>query len=212
MTSETEVEAIIKAASDGANRRVLSNIEIIVGICREQEKRGSTDFSIATIGMLSDERGGIKEQSIRNDKHRRFSSIIKAFDEKNKKKKSTSAIRDDDWIERIEDSNCQWLARELRGDNKRLKAEVQLLKETANVTIDLRENSVQSNSPNDQPKLSPIMIKALKHFISKEHLQELEFKVSEHGELIGRDGEVLSKVGFIHAIEQILLVEDDTDS
>ena len=56
------------------------------------------------------------------------------------------------------------------------------------------------------------MIKALKHFISKEHLQELEFKVSEHGELIGRDGEVLSKVGFIHAIEQILLVEDDTDS
>ena len=89
---------------------------------------------------------------------------------------------------------------------------MQLLKETANVTIDLRENSVQSNSPNYQPKLSPIMIKALKHFISKEHLQELEFKVSEHGELIGRDGEVLSKVGFIHAIEQILLVEDDTDS
>jgi hypothetical protein len=73
-----ELLDLLKAKS---NTRKQRSLEIINGICREQLDRGSSDFSIATIGRLSSERGGPSPQTIRNKGGDDFRALIATWAE-----------------------------------------------------------------------------------------------------------------------------------
>lgn len=52
--------------SENASTRKKRSLEIIHNICKEQNERGSKDFSIPTISRLSVKEKGPSEQTIRN--------------------------------------------------------------------------------------------------------------------------------------------------
>jgi hypothetical protein len=208
---DDELKTLIASVSNGAKNRVLANIDLIVKLCQEQEKRGSTEFTVAMIGGLSVEQGGISAQSIRNDKYGRYKAIIEAFKRKNSKKKKSAKVREeDDWIENITDSNSKYLALSCVAENKHLRSQLQTTRQLKEVFLDLteEESRPQQKTPSNLD-LFPMELKALKDFVSQSRLDENGWTRTEHGQLVDQDGVELCKVGLISAIEKILTVDSE---
>jgi hypothetical protein len=206
---DDKLKTLIASVSNGANKRVLGNIDLIVKICQEQEKRGSTEFTVAMIGGLSSEQGGISAQSIRNDKYGRYKAIIEAFKQKNSKRKKSAKVREeDDWIENITDSNSKYLALSLVAENKHLRSQLQTTRQLKEVFLDLteEESRPQQKTPSNLD-LFPMELKALKDFVSQSRLDENGWTRTEHGQLVDQDGVELCKAGLMSAIEKILTVD-----
>lgn len=199
MTESDELTKIIQNARASGDARVQRTIDLIVSVCKEQENRNSTDFSVATIGRLCADNGGINAQSIRNEKQGRYKAIIRSFQKKNAKRSVRPTQNNEHWISRITDSNAQWLARDLEGQLRAAQDELRILKQI--------ERTIYVTPSTSDPKpseLSETHKRAIKHFTSNEHLTKLAFSVSDEGELIDSEGKIISKVGFIHALKMII--------
>jgi len=57
---------LLDAFCNGAHPRKQQSLRLIYRLCEEQHDRGSSDFSIATIGRLSAAVGGPSAAAIRN--------------------------------------------------------------------------------------------------------------------------------------------------
>jgi hypothetical protein len=55
------------------------SLDLIYSICKELYQSGRSDFSVATIGRLSSQRGGPSIQAIRNKNGERYRSLVKAW-------------------------------------------------------------------------------------------------------------------------------------
>lgn len=62
-----------------AHPRTAASLRIIFDVCQEQEERGSTDYSVATIGKLANARGGPSAPAIRNKTGERYRALIVAY-------------------------------------------------------------------------------------------------------------------------------------
>lgn len=208
---DDELKTLIASVSNGANKRVLANIDLIVKLCQEQEKRGSTEFTVAMIGGLSAEQGGISAQSIRNDKYGRYKAIVEAFKRKNSKRKKSAKVREeDDWIENITDSNSKYLALSLVAENKHLRSQLQTTRQLKEVFLDLTEEESRPQQKNSSNlDLFPMELKALKDFVSQSRLDENGWTRTEHGQLVDQDGVELCKAGLMSAIDKILTVDSN---
>src|ERR1700680_5072256 len=74
-------KALLEALCAGADPRKTRSLHLIYAICEEQRDRGSKDYSVATIGRLSAERGGPAAGAIRNKTGEAYRAVIKAFAE-----------------------------------------------------------------------------------------------------------------------------------
>jgi hypothetical protein len=80
-----------------ASTRKTETLRLLAAICTEQIERGSRDFSVATIGRISSERGGPSAAAIRNKPGEDYRALLKAFAESAgghaKKKRAPQAFR-----------------------------------------------------------------------------------------------------------------------
>lgn len=84
MTVESKVyhllpENALGALKQGATTRMQRSLDLIYGICKELYQSGKFDFSVATVGRLSSQRGGPSVQAIRNKNGERYRSLVKAW-------------------------------------------------------------------------------------------------------------------------------------
>jgi hypothetical protein len=64
MNGNDSPKALLEALCADANPRKMRSLRLIYAICEEQRDRGSKDYSIATVGRLSAERGGARSRRI----------------------------------------------------------------------------------------------------------------------------------------------------
>ncbi|WP_377111938.1 gamma-mobile-trio protein GmtX [Pseudoalteromonas sp. M58] len=189
------------------SKRVKNNLEILKLACDSQIKNKSNDFSIATIGRISDSLGGIKAQSIRNKTGRLYQQLIIAYNAENPTdvidKKLTEPMS---WVGRIEDPELRYKILDLIASEKKLKNELNQLKAITEIEVDLR--SERGKSPmRIENSLSDVELKALSDFISDNKLADNGFKIGSNGRLVNSMGKPITKPGFIDAIQKLLTID-----
>lgn len=194
--------------------RTAKSIDIIHTVCTEQAERGASDFSIATIGRLSEVAHGPKTQAIRNKTGEKYRALIESWAKFKKPLKviSNKVHEKDAWVNDIADPRIKWLVRDLLAEKSRLVGQLQLAKEQTNIHIDMRPAAANGNMTDSSQQALPqydLFLSeqaALSHAINPAELNKKGWKADERGKIKDEDGNLIFKAGFITAIEKILLV------
>lgn len=205
---QEKLEQFYKELCEEISDTVKSNLSIIKKACDNQKLAKSSDFSIATIGKLSANMGGVKTQSIRNknknaDLYKKLISAYQDYCGSNVVKKAKEQSGDYR-VESIEDAETRIFVRDLLIANRKLQSELNILKNTNLIELDMRKSSHKSDaSPALENVLSTHEIKALTHFMSENHLKDLGWKIGEMGRLLDSNGKPVTKPFFAEAIEKL---------
>jgi len=209
--------------------RTAKTLDLVNKICVEQADRGSSDFSIATIGRLSEAVNGPQTQTFRNKTGEKYKALVQAWASYKKPLRvASSKIKEKDaWVNDIINSRIKWLVKDLLAQNSKLKGQLQLAKEMSNIHIDLRpvsEDTGLSNFPKAslvKPTLTEQQRSALVHAINPKELKKIGWRVDERGKIkhfvkveggkADDGGDVYEEVllfraGFIDAIKTILFL------
>lgn len=204
---------LLEQLKANATPRKARNLDIIHAVCREQHERGSTDFSVATISRIAQERGGPVKSTIHNKTGDDFKGLIKAW--ANHTGGTTRKVRKVSEnpiyavLDKIPDPAIRAVMGAVLAENKKLRGQVNLLKANTEVVID--RTTKQSSQPNETIQILPASTgltdsekESLQHAISDKLMQEEGWSQDDHGRIINAKGRVIFKVGFTTAIRKIL--------
>ena len=209
MTAKQEVDALLETLCTDVDPRKARSLQLIHAICLEQHERGSNDFSIATIGRLSAERGGPAAGAIRNKTGEVYRALISAFARSVSAKSSKMRATDHDHIDLILEGVTDPLLRtrlglllaELKATRAQLLAARHLANQTA--TLDLAAASPDQSSP-ASPNFSALEIRALQNAISEATLAHWGWRADANGRVVTDTGNTVFAAGFITAITKML--------
>ena len=216
LKEKCEPDEMFQRLIKDATSRTVKSLTIIHQVCTEQAERGSRDFTIATIGRLTEDAGSIKAQAIRNKTGEKYRALVESWAEFKKPLKVASGKikKQDEWINEITSPRIQWLVRDLMAEKSRLFGKLQTAKQESNIHIDMRpanNNSTQSALP--RFILTPLQKRALAHAIDEATLRRNHWVKDENGRVCSvlnddnKETETeIFRPGFIQAIEKILTV------
>lgn len=208
-------DELLEQLKANANPRKQKNLDVIHAVCREQYERGSKDFSVATISRIAQERGGPATSTIHNKTGDDFKGLIRAWATHTGgvTRKVRKATNNPVWdvLDRIPDPAVRSVMGAVLAENKKLRGEVNLLKQHANIVIDYREKSGESGESARSGDYLPADFgltntekEALRHAISEKLLKEEGWKEDQHGRILTDIGSPIFKIGFATAIRKIL--------
>lgn len=208
-------DELLEQLKANANPRKRKNLELIHAVCREQYERGSKDFSVATISRIAQERGGPAPSTIHNKTGDDFKGLIKiwATHTGGITRKVRKATNNPVWdlLDRIPDPAVRSVMGALLAENKKLRGEVNLLKQHANIVIDYRDKPSNNGGSAHPVELLPADIgltesekEALRHAISEKLLADEGWKEDIYGRILTEKGSPIFKIGFATAIRKIL--------
>ena len=203
-------DEVLEQLKKGADARKRRNLDLVYEICREQHERGSKDFTLATIGRLSQQRGGPVAQSFRNKGGGHLRAIISAWADHTegmlKRPQKTSDTPMNSVLRKIEDAAVRALMGSVIAENTRLKGQVSLIKRNANVIIDMRPEPAASHTMEVLPPttLTESEKEALAHAISDEFMKSEGWTVAPSGRVKNANGRSLYKAGYVTAIKKVL--------
>lgn len=202
---------------EAAGKRRRGSLEIIHAVCREQHERGSKDFSIATIGRLSEAKGGPTERTIRNKTGEEYQGLIKCWashtggSARKLPKHSEDTLMD--LIGSIDKPEVRAILGSVVAENRKLKREVNLLKHQASQTavLDLRGLPSGSSTPSITGALPPPAggltdkeVAALREAISSEKLADEGWAIDAQGFVVNQDGRKIHGVGYVSALKKLI--------
>ncbi|MBM3105887.1 hypothetical protein IIE18_12135 [Pseudomonas sp. V1] len=197
-----------------SNARKQRSLQIIDAICREQHERGSPDFTIATVGKLSTQRGGPTSQAIRNKSGVDYRALIAGWAEHTggmpKRPVSNKASSGDEaLLKRIADPVIRAEVGFLLAETRKLRGQVRLLQQTVQHHIVIDQRHTVPPRPDAEvllaTDLSDLERDALAHAISEGCLAENGWKVDRRGALVdATSGRRVFKNGFITALRKVL--------
>ncbi|CAG9228578.1 hypothetical protein PSAB6_50041 [Paraburkholderia sabiae] len=206
-----EVYEEIRARS-GA--RKLRSLEVLHAVCREQCENGSRDFSAATIARLGAPRGGPAAQTIHNQTGDDYKLLMRAWlnHAGGSPRKGKNIVPDsaEDFLSRIREPEIRYFVGTLLAANTKLRGEVKVLKQNANVVIDRRKAETAPTAPNTvqvlpaSHGLTPTERDALRDAISDARFSDEGWTGDEHGRVFNSKGRPIFRIGFITAIRKIL--------
>lgn len=199
-----------------ASTRKVKNLEIVHAVCREQHERGSTDYSVATISKIAQERGGPVRSTIHNKTGDDFKGLIKAWADHTggvlRKVRRPSENPIYSVLDKIPDPAVRAVMGAVLAENRQLRGEVNLLKANYNGVVDQR---VAVASRPDRGELSAVVEsllsfekEALQHAISETLLRDEGWSLDDHGRIINSKGRCVFRMGFATGIRKILDASD----
>lgn len=212
---DDSIKIIYEELCDSSSNKVKETLEILSKVCETQVKNKSRDFSIASIGRLSDDMGGIKAQGIRNkDKNKnneKYRTLIQAYVTKYETSVTNiEKIRDPLHLAKsIEDPILRIMVLDLVSENIKLKNELNLQKRATTISLDLRTEQHQSSTPLLDNILNKQERDALSAFIQPASLTGLGLKIGTLGRLVNSSGKPVTQSFFIEAIEKLNLVIEE---
>lgn len=214
-------DEVLKSLKEGARSQKQRNFDIIHQVCAELQRLGSRDFSFATIGRMSEERGGISRRTLYNKTSVEFQGLIqewatfsKASQKKTASRAQAAPLAENDLLRKIADPALRALFGGIIADRNRLRTEINLLKANANVVIDKRVLPGHVDvTPQGQivqvlegtAALSESEKIAFTKAISPEFLLQEGWIEGENGEIYNARGRKLFDVGFTNAIRKVLM-------
>lgn len=183
--------------------RIQQSLDAIFTVCKEQQERGVSDFSISTVSKLGYNRGVPKAQSIRNKSGDVYKALIQAFADKQAQGKKTRnpSAKDSDWIEEIENPKHKLLVRIMAS---KLKEAQQMIHEIIppKQRIDIYDH--KNMLPDQSYKFTDQEIRALQYLLSNEFQKKWSLKPSEYGELVDESDTPVFKAATLNALLKAL--------
>lgn len=206
-------DELLEQLKANATPRKAKNLDIIHAVCREQHDCGSTDFSVATISKIAQERGGPVKSTIHNKTGDDFKGLIKSWANytggATRKVRKVSENPVYAVLDKIPDPAVRAVMGAVLAENKKLRGEVNLLKANTEVVIDQR--TVSACQPKDTFQILPASTgltdsekEALRHAISDNFMQDEGWVQDDHGRILNAKGRVIFKVGYVTAIRKIV--------
>lgn len=216
-------DELLEQLKANANPRKQKNLDLIHAVCREQYERGSKDFSVATISRFAQERGGPAPSTIHNKTGDDFKGLIKAWATHTGgiTRKVRKATNNPVWdvLDRIPDPAVRSVMGAVLAENRKLRGEVNLLKQHANLVIDCRNPSSEGSLPAVSVDRIPTDFgltatekEALRHAISLKLYEEEGWKEGRYGRIVTVNGRQIFRIGFATAIRKILGEPQASDS
>lgn len=212
-------DQVLETLKAGVRPQKQRNLDIIHAVCQELHQLGSRDFSLATVGRMSQARHGMSRNALYNKASEDSRTLIVAWSafagEPAKKQPSPlKPLAEDDLLRRIDDPALRSLFGGIVAERNRLRGEVNLLKRNASVVIDCRTLPGHAHvMPEGQVMqvLSPLAnlteseVSALRKAISPEFIAQEGWREGPHGEILNAKGRRLFDVGFANAIRKLVV-------
>jgi len=213
-------DAVFEALRAKANVRKQRNLTALHTILREQQAQGQVQFTYASVGRLSGDRGGPKLQTIRNEAGEDYRTLIGAWRVYARKGRVTSdaeskAVADETVLQDIDNPRLRAHMGFIVSERNQLRREVNLLRAHAKITVDMRplpgvgrvdgKNVIQVLEPT--ARFTESELEALRAAISPAFLEQQHWSEDEDGRILDASASkrrVLFQVGFTHAIRKIL--------
>lgn len=206
--------------SANARPQKRANLEIIHKVCQELSRLGSTDFSLATIGRMSEERDGISRRALYNSTSEDFKRLIQAWANVTEARQNTAPKRksveahseSNEFLRKIADPALRSLIAMVIAERDTLLGEVKLLRANANIVVDRRTLPGHVNvTPSGQviqvmssAGLSNTEKQALEQAISSQFFKHESWSEGPNGEILNSTGRKLFDIGFTNAIRKVL--------
>lgn len=213
-------DQVFHQLKDGARLQKQRNLDIVHEICAELHRLGTRDFSLATVGRMSEERGGISKNAIYNKAAKEFQALIEAwrtFSAGAKAHKAMPRIEaradtEEDLLRKIPDVAVRSIVGMVIAERNRLRAEVKVLKGNTNVVIDKRvlPGKIQTGADGqvvqvlEASGLTETERAALAKAISPAFLAQESWREGENGTIYNERERPLFDIGFTNAIRKML--------
>jgi hypothetical protein len=208
-------DELLEQLKANATPRKAKNLDILHAVCREQHERGSTDFSVAMISRISEDRGGPVKSTIHNKTGDDFKGLIKAWADHTggltRKVRKISENPIYAVLDKIPDPAVRAVMGAVLAENKKLRGEVNLLKANTEVVIDQSTKQTSYPSSRDVIQILPASTgltesekEALRHAISAKLMQDEGWSQDEHGRILNDKKRAIYKVGYVMAIRKII--------
>lgn len=207
----TSPETLLESMCEGASPRKAQSLRLIFAICQEQHDRGSADYSVATIGKISAERGGPSSAAIRNRPGEDYRALIQAWAKSvNGKSRKPGKVKTgtlaDGVLEGITDPVLKVRIKLLLAENESLRGQLLAARHLANQVsvLDLAEPAQSNVAQQEQKKLHLTYqeVVALESAISEATLTHWGWVVDETGRVTTGSGQPVFRAGFLTAIKK----------
>lgn len=196
-----------------SNRR--ANLAKVHELCRLQHAAGSRDFSLPAIGRLAEAEGILKGRALYNAPSADYRTLIEAWATYAGPPvpKPTKTLASHEYLMRIEDPAIRSIMQAIIAERDKLKAQLNVLKAHAQVTVDRRPLGVSTSAaPGESPltvlalstQLTPSEREALQKAVSADYLEERGLNEGSHGEILNERGRTVFEVGFARAVRKVL--------
>ncbi|MGP4945291.1 gamma-mobile-trio protein GmtX, partial [Pseudoalteromonas nigrifaciens] len=145
------MNVILEDLKIGKTSRTQDSLNKLNALLEARFNAGEKDYSIATIGRVSKAEGGVGTVSIRNKTGEHFRLLIDAWATKantTMKKPPVPQSRlldvpsDMDLLKRLDDPAMRAVFGQIIAEKNKLKAENRILKQSAEVVVDMRPNQI----------------------------------------------------------------------
>lgn len=211
-------DEILKTLKEGARPQKQRNFDVVHEVCAELYRLGSRDFSLATVGRISEQRHGVSKGTLYNKAAADFRTLIQAWaayasDAKPQFSRPCKPVAEEDLLHRIEDPALRALIGIIVAERNRLRAGINTLRSHAKIVIDRRvlpgEVKVTPDGQTAQVLTStegllPFEREALEKAISPTFLEQEGWREGSDGEIRNVKGRKLFEVGFATAIRKLI--------
>lgn len=214
-------EVLEALLAKGPRSNKAATLKSLHEICRNQYQHQSQsasmlNFGLSTIGRICEACGLFKARVLYNAASKDYVALITAWAAFSgtmsvKAPKEPKKLSSHQYLMRIEDPAIRSLMQSTIAERDDLLAKVNLLKSRMQITIDQRPlgATIATHSPpvailEAKAQLTESERESLEKAISKEFLDQEEWREGSHGEITNRTGRTLYDVGYVTAIRKIL--------
>lgn len=217
-----DVNLILEDLKSNKSQRTKDSLDKLNTLLEARFNTGEKDYSIATIGRISKADGGVGTVSIRNKTGDHFRLLIDAWATKANttmkkplvpQSRLLAAPSDIDLLKRLDDPALRAVFGQIIAEKNKLKKENCILKQKADVTVDMRPNQAIHAEQVHQGVtvlsaldglLLPGDIEALEDAINEDKIAQRGWIVSKYGAVKDEYDRPLFKNGFVLAIKKVL--------
>ncbi len=214
-----DTDAVLESLKDGKTAKTQSSLDTLNQTLKDYYESGARDFSITTLGRVSEENGGVGYQSIRATANKHYRDLIEAWAAKAKTTTKKPPVgptkrptQDHQLLERIDDTAVRALFGQIIRERDRYRSEANMLKNQTQIVIDKRPTAYSEPQSDASVELLPSLkgicsdneIKALQTVCTDEWLEKLGFQANKLGQVKDEFGMEILPRGFLTGLKKIL--------
>jgi hypothetical protein len=222
-TANIDPTIILEDLKQNASVRKVRTLHLLYELLEQQSLEAQPDYSIATIGKLSEKRGGPSAQSIRNKGGADYRRLIEAWAHSKgattrRPRSSDTALpaKAEDLLSKIGDPALRAAVGTIIAERNRYLAEMKVLKSQTEFIVDLRRTKARQQQTSGNINLSDVLTElereALAYAASPEMLVDNGWAASDSGRVKNRAGRTVLKAGFLSAVEKLVALTQEQEA